>query len=324
MLARTAENLYWMARYLERAENTARLIDSVTQVLLDLPPGAFGWTNLIAIAGLGQSFHLHHPQADEAAIMHFMIADVRNPSSVAACVGQARENARTLREMLPAEMWERINSLHLYMRENAAGACASRRRRYTVLCGLTEQCHAIAGLMGGAMARDLPYQVIKLGRNVERADMTTRMLDLHSAVRLPPETAQQEALGERVWMSTLTALSAHQTYRRLVSMQVRGPTVTRFLLTDARFPRSVTHCLGEVFACLMLLPRSAPLHPLLARMHERIARINEHDAAGLHGALDQLQAVLAEFHTELSRHYFDARSLAGLEDAPLPAWQAQS
>ncbi len=309
MLARVAKNLYWMARYLERAENTARLINSTTHVLLDLPHGAsFGWANLIEIAGLDSVFHQYYPDANEEAIMSFLIEDSRNQSSILSCVQSARENTRTLREVLPAEMWERINTLFLYIRENAAFACRSRRDRYMVLNNVIEQRHAIVGLVSGTMAHDLAYQIIKLGRNVERADMTTRILDINSAVRLPQDSALHEAIMERLWMGTLNSLSAYQTYRRLVAMQVRSSDAINFLLGDIRFPRSVEHCLFEIESCVKLMPRSQHLQQIVAQLRHKIA---QHSTDGLstvalHEYLDQLQAELGEIHDVLTNHYFHA------------------
>ena len=309
MLARAAGNLYWMARYLERAENTARLINSTTHVLLDLPLGAsFGWANLVVIAGLDERFKEYYPEANEDSIMRFLIEDSRNPSSILSCVQYARENTRTLREVLPAEMWERINSLFLYVRENASIACRSRRDRYMVLNHIIEQRHAIVGMVTGTMSQDVAYQIIKLGRSVERADMTTRILDLNLAVQFPQDSVLHEALMERIWMSTLNTLSAYQTYRRLVSMQVRSNEVINFLLGDKRFPRSVEHCLGEIESCFKLLPKSQQLQQLAAQLRLKISQRQTDGltAAALHKYLDGLQSELAEIHVALTHCYFHA------------------
>lgn len=321
MLARVAENLYWMARNLERAENTARLINSTTHVLLDLPYGAtFGWKNLAEIAGLDDLFAQSYPEANEESIMRFLIEDERNPSSIFACVRYARENTRTLREVLPAEMWERINSLYLYVRQNAQAACSNRRERYMVLNEVIQQRHAIVGLFSGTMPHDDVYQLIKLGRNIERADMTTRILDLHSAIRFPDESVVREALVERIWMSTLDSLSAYQTYRRLVSMHVRSNDAIRFLLQDMRFPRSVSHCLGEMEAGFRLMPRSQQLQQLTALLRLKIAQhdSDDLDAVALHEYLDLLQMQLGEIHDALTQNYFHAWQGA----VPQPALEA--
>ena len=309
MLARVAENLYWMARYLERAENTARLIDSTTNVLLDLPHGAsVGWANLAEIAGVNELFAQHHDDANELNIMEFMIADTRNPSAIFSCVQQARENTRTLREVVPAEMWERINNLYLFVRDRATGASNRRHERYQMLNSVMQQCHSIVGLFVGTMAQDDAYQMVRLGRNLERADMTTRLLDLNYAVHLPEDSVLREALMERIWKSTLDALSAYQTYRRLVSMHVRRNQAARFLMMDRRFPRSVMHCIGEIEACFQKLPKSQQLQQITAQMHHKLAYYpTEHlNALALHEYLDVLQTDLGSIHQALTQKYFHA------------------
>lgn len=316
MLARAAERLYWMARNLERAENTARLINSTTHVLLDLPLGAsFGWSNLLEVAGLDETFRERYPEANEESIMRFLIGDELNPSSIFSCVQYARENTRTLREMLPAEIWEHINSLYLYVKEHAATACRNRRERYLVLNNIIERRYAIVGLVAGGMAHDLPYQIIRVGRNAERADMTTRILDLHSVVRYPADSVLSETLQARVWMSILNSISAYQTYRRLASMQVESDNVIAFLLRDIRFPRSVCHCLNEMEAGLKQLPKTQQLQQQVAQLRHKMTQhqIAGMDAVALHEYLDLLQTELGGIHDNLTQSHFHAhRSTAPL------------
>ncbi len=156
MLSRVAENLYWLGRYLERAENTARFINSTTQVLLDLPrDAAFGWDVLLKVAGLDEIFSEHYPQADEDSIVRFLVGDEKNPSSILSGIHNARENARTVREVLPMELWERINSLYLYARDNASRASEGRGPRIEVLQGVIGRRESIIGLLIGSMSQDI-------------------------------------------------------------------------------------------------------------------------------------------------------------------------
>ncbi|HNA81261.1 MAG TPA: alpha-E domain-containing protein [Thiobacillaceae bacterium] len=307
MLSRVAENLYWMARYLERAENTARFINSTTQVLLDLPRGAsFGWGVLLKAAGLDALYNEHYGQPNEADIMRFLILDERNPSSIVASIHSARENTRTFREVLPMEIWERINGLYLYIRDNAGRATQGRGPRWEVLNGVIERRQSIIGLLTGSMSHDLAYQFLKLGRNVERADMTTRILDVNSAVRLPENANAAQTARERLWMSTLNALSAYQMYRQHVGVHVDGPAVVSFLLADPHFPRTVRHCLGEIENCLCdLVNYEAPLN-VARHAWKRLESMRFDDVTpeSLHENLDQMQKDLAELHTALSRQYF--------------------
>lgn len=309
MLARAAENLYWMARYFERAENTARLINSTTDMLLDLPHGAtLGWDTLIKVAGQDQSFSKLYTAANEDSIMRFMIEDERNPSSILSCVKYARENTRTLRELLPEELWERINSLYLYLKDNAHQTLTSRRERYIVLQNVVAQRHAIVGLISGVMVHDLAYQFIRLGRNIERADMTTRILDINFAVSIPKDMPLYEVSMERLWMSTLKALSAYQTYRRLKAVRVTGAGVIDFLINDERFPRSLEYCLKEAESCLQAMPFGGIVLGCVqsTRMNLQSLNANELDSGALHKLLDVTQKEFAEINSALATQYFHA------------------
>ncbi|NTV96423.1 MAG: alpha-E domain-containing protein [Thiobacillus sp.] len=307
MLSRVAESLYWMTRYLERAENTARLINSTTQVLLDLPKGAhFGWDVLIQVVGLDKLVRQLDVRPDEASIMTFLIEDEANPSSILSSIHYARENTRTFREVLPMEIWERINGLYLYARDNARRASRSRSDRYDVLNGVIERRQSIIGLLAGSMSHDIAFQFLKLGRNLERADMTTRIVDVNSAVLLPTDEALAVPAMERLWMSTLNALSAYQMYRRHVGVHVRSQDVVAFLLKDPHFPRTVHHCLNEIEGCLAVLPANAQAMKAARQAWRRLDRMQLDGLAPvvLHEYLDQVQADLGAIHGAVSKQYF--------------------
>ncbi len=304
MLARVAENLYWMARYLERAEDTARLINATTMMLIDMPRGAsFGWEALLTVAGLAELFNTHHEEATEAEVMSFLIQDERNPSSIFACIRMARENTRSFREVLPQESWEWVNEMYLYTKTHLSQAL-DRRKRFDVLTEIIRRRQAVVGLLSGTMSRDEAFQFLRLGRNVERADMTSRVLDVSYALNLPREGSQYYDL---IWMSALKALSAYQMYRRHVSIRAQGSKVLAFLLNDPRFPRSVRHCLNEMRAALDELPGDQPsrtLHGIQADLDN--ADFRALAKSGLHGFCDTLQAGLAELSGDIANAYFRA------------------
>jgi uncharacterized alpha-E superfamily protein len=307
MLSRVAESLYWMARYLERSENTARLINTTTKLQLDLPRGAsFGWDVLLKVAGLDSLFFKFYERPNEADIMRFLIEDERNPSSIQSCIRHARENTRTFREVLPGEIWERVNSLYLYVQKNASKAVSGRGQRYQVLNSVIENRQSIVGLLMGSMSQDIAYQFIKLGRNLERADMTTRIVDVNSAVLTPRGDSTPEPIQERLWMSVLTALSAYQMYRRHVGVHVRGTKVVSYLLTDPEFPRTVLHCLGEIEGCLAALPHHAAPMQAVRRAWRRVSgmKIDGLSPVVLHEYLDQIQTDLATIHNQVCEQYF--------------------
>jgi len=307
MLSRVAENLYWLGRYLERAENTARFINSTTQVLLDLPRSAsFGWDVLLKVAGLDHKFAERYPQADEDSIVRFLIEDEDNPSSILSSIHNARENARTVREVLPMELWERINSLYLYIRDNAARAKVGRGPRNELLQGVIGRRESIIGLLTGTMSQDVAYQFIKIGRNLERADMTTRIVDVNSAVLLPADPALAAVTTERMWMSTLNGLSALQMYRRHVGVHVRGNDVVNYLLKNPHFPRTVLHCLAEIEGCLSVLPDHGDAMKKVRMAWRRVdgMQLNDLKPTVLHEYIDQVQSDLGAVHNALAKQYF--------------------
>jgi uncharacterized alpha-E superfamily protein len=302
MLARVAESLYWMARYLERAEDTARLINATTMLVMDMPKGSsFGWEDLLKVVGLDNDFHEHYEEASEAAVMSFLIQDERNPSSIFACVRHARENTRTFREVLPRESWEWVNELYLYTSTHL-GHALDRRKRFEVLTEIIRRRQAVIGLLSGTMSRDEGFQFMRLGRNVERADMTTRVLDVSYAINLPYRDNQYYDL---IWMSVLHALSAHQMYRRHVGVHARGHKVLAFLLNDIQFPRSTRHCLHEIQFALDELPGAEPMRRLQGLLnlvdgadYRKLAN------NGLHEFCDDIQSRLADLHEVIGQTYF--------------------
>jgi len=307
MLSRVAENLYWMGRYLERAENTARFINSTTQVLLDLPRDAsFGWKVLLKVAGLDQEFASRYEHADEDSLMSFLVEDEENPSSILSSIQNARENARTVREVLPMEIWERINSLYLYIRDNAPRVKQGRGPRNDVLLGVIGRRESIIGLLTGSMSRDVAYQLIKLGRNLERADMTTRIIDVNAAVQLPADPAQASLTRLGMWMSTLNALSAYQMFRTHVGVHVRGDAVVNYLLRDPHFPRTVLFCLEQIEGSLSVLPDHAPAMKRVRHAWRRLAamQLDGLKPTVLHEYLDQVQSDLAAIHGAVAKQYF--------------------
>lgn len=313
MLSRVAEHLYWMTRYLERAENTARLINATTQVVLDLPRGAsFGWDVLLKVAGLDGVFHEAHTKHDEASIMRFLVSDEKNPGSIISCVRSARENCRTLREVMPRLAWERINALYLFVNSRAAQA-VERSHRYGILEEMIERRQSVIGLLTDCMSHDVAYQFIKLGRYIERADMTTRIVDIHAAVLVPRQQVPEDPAIGLLWMGVLKSLHAYQMYRRHVSVHVRSADVVNYLLKDPHFPRTVRRCLDEVENCLAVLPHN--VHPLkLLRVAQRrldAMRVDSLTPSLRHEYLDAVQTDIAAIHQAIAAEYLQLYEQSG-------------
>lgn len=320
MLSRVAENMYWSTRYLERAEDTARLINAITLMSLDMPGDVrFGWDALIQIAGLEAEFSGLYRDANEAAVMRFLICDEKNPSSILSCITQARENTRTFREVIPAECWEWINELYLYAKKHL-DADLTRRRRYEVLQEVIRRRQSLVGLLAGTMSRDAAFQFLRLGRNLERADMTSRILDVSCAVIPPKVDIGSSQYSDLAWMNILKALSAYQMYRRYVSVHADGAKVINYLLKNREFPRAISHCLQEVLDVLRQLPHPAPIQ---LAVNNTLALINNANAelladGGLHDYIDKLQLGLDSINAALRQHYF---RLAGNGNQPATVYE---
>jgi uncharacterized alpha-E superfamily protein len=318
VLSRVAENVYWLARYLERAENTARLINVNANLLLDLPPGHRpGWLPLVDITGSRGLFDKRPIRAEERDIVHFLIADLDNPGSILASLRSARENARTLRDVLPNEVWEHLNGLFMEFKDELPGAL-NKRTRFQFLQRIVRGMQTLTGELEGTMSRSDAYTLLMLGRNLERADMTSRIIDVRSAQRLPAEARELDTLDTIQWMNVLKSLSGSQMYRLRERTRVSRAAVLEFVLRDPQFPRACLFCLKEVEQYLRPLPGSASILDALeaARAVLLDADLEVLDQRGLHELIDRLQLHIIVVHDGIAQSYFPprARSAAQSQD----------
>ncbi len=306
MLSRVADNLYWFGRYLQRAENTARLILVHANLLLDLPRKIkLGWAPMIEIVGADAVFSELYKETSEADVVRFMTVDERNPGSILASLSSAREMMRTTRDTMPQEVWERLNDLHLSLRERVKRSL-SRARRQDLLQGAIDGTLHIYGILNSTMSRDVGFHFLRLGFCLEQADMTTRIMDVRSVSLIQTPAGDPVPYQNIQWMSVLRSLTAYQMYRRHVRHRVTGAGVLRFLLQDRQFPRSVAFCLAQIGATLPRLPpqRSVEraMERTLALIHD--ANLNQLVEAGLHEFIDEMQIGLGNIHEAISSAYF--------------------
>ena len=306
MLSRVAENVYWMARYIERAENTARLINVNTNLILDLPRSAnVGWEPLIEISGSEDIFNEHYDTPDEKNVLRFMISDLTNPGSIVGSLQSARENVRTIRDIIPRETWERINDIYINTKKHAQSGIA-RKHRYEYLQSVILGAQTITGQLAGTMIHDEGYDFLRMGRNLERADMTTRIIDVRSGDLLENEHESLTPYENIQWMSVLKSLTGYQMYRRTIQVRVRRPDVLKFLLKERKFPRAFYHTICEVESCLEHLPRNKGIRKQLADLQKIVldvdpATLKQNE---LHTFIDLLQLRLMEIHNEIAEVYF--------------------
>jgi uncharacterized alpha-E superfamily protein len=306
MLSRVAENIYWLARYVERAENTARLINVHTNLMLDLPRIAQpGWEPIIDILGSKADFLQHHENTDERNVLKYLVSETTNPSSIFSSMSLARENCRTIRDIIPREAWERVNDLYMFAKGNSQKGI-SKRGRYDYCQGVITGAQAMTGLLAGTMLHDDGYDFLKMGRNLERADMTTRIIDVRSASLLEQGHEDLTPFENIQWMSVLKSLTAYQMYRRTIQVRVRRPDVLKFLLKERRFPRAFYHAICEVEGCLQQLPSNTDALKLVGKVQKMVLSADPAvlEQQQLHDFIDVLQLGLADIHGMIADTYF--------------------
>jgi uncharacterized alpha-E superfamily protein len=313
MLARVAENMYWMSRYVERAEDLARLINVNSNLHLDLPKGiAPGWRPLLTIIGADEAFAEKYGDADdEARVLRFLLADRDNPQSILATVAAARENARTFRDAIPREGWEEINGLYHHARDHVQ-AGLTKRGRFDYLAQIIRRSQTLTGLLAGCMNRDEAYFFIQVGRQVERADMTTRILDVRTASLVPEQIPDRRSFENILWMSVLKSLTGYQMYRLEMHVRIQRRDVLRFLLQSRRFPRAVPRCLDELARRLEDLGGGEDALRVVNRLQRTLAELElaALDQEALHALVDALQVGLGEVHDAIAATYFLSGQLA--------------
>ncbi len=296
LLSRVGGNLYWAARYLERAASTARIVREHTNMLIDMPiDDRLTWEPLLSISGAQDGYRDVHQSLNEESIIKWVVSEPSNPTSLTNSIESARENLRSTREVIPTQLWATVNDLFMYISAQLDHAIerAGRARFCDRIVSDVQLCW---GIVEDSMRRDEANALLALGRYVERADMTTRVLDVR-AVGLLGEGGETPYVDLQ-WAGVLRSVSALQMYQRAVHGPVEGAEVIRFLMGDEAFPRSVRHNLAQLERITATLPRSA--RPLQACAHARAVlssrwdQLSGSDPAGLRVGLDAVQMAIGQ------------------------------
>jgi uncharacterized alpha-E superfamily protein len=310
MLSRVADSLYWMSRYLERAEHTARLIEVDLQLRLDQSPesGAGRWLRLLnALQTLGPE----DPKIDAASITHLLTLERTNPSSILSCVSAARENLRQVREQCSTEMWEQLNRLYLQV-SNTSKAESWLLNSHIFFRSVLEGAHLFQGVTDSTMSHGEGWQYIQLGRYVERTDTLARLIGTHfGSLRQPPDQAvESEEYLE--WVGLLKSCAAFEAYCKTYTAEMRPLRVAEFLLLNPEFPHSVRFSVDMVHASLArigeMTERKAEQPVRLAgRLQATLnfSQIDEILASGASAYVDSVRWQCARAHTAIHQVYFD-------------------
>jgi uncharacterized alpha-E superfamily protein len=312
MLSRAANNLYWMSRHIERAENTARMLD-VTYRMSLLPyrtpdhVWAEPWALPLVTTGLATAYYERFPGAlSSERVLRFMALDPANPSSIYSCIQSARESARTMRGVITSEMYEDINDLWLEIRKRANDSIFAE--------GISEffewakmRSHQFRGVTFGTMLRDEAYQFIRLGTFMERADNTSRILDVKYHTLLPSVSDVGGAVDYYQWSALLRSVSAFDSYRKIYRDMITPTRVAELLIFRDDVPRSLHACTREIYDILGGLCDASSREPerLAGELNAqlRYGRIEQVLAVGLHEYLMGILDKLSVLNEELDKHF---------------------
>ncbi|MES2661361.1 MAG: alpha-E domain-containing protein [Verrucomicrobiota bacterium] len=314
MLSRVANTLYWMVRYVERADNLARLIDVNQQLLLDFESldserlRGF-WQPIILSTGDEEAFDKLYDETGSHEVIRFLTDDPRNPNSIISCIALARENARTVRDQLSDELWEELNSLYLFSRSDEAKmTIASDPSRFYE--NVRRSAVTFLGIAASTITRNEAWEFMDLGRHLERADKTTRFLDVSSYLPASEEGTESVSAGVLHWTAILRSCGAMGAYRAM-QREINAQGVVDFLIFSKDFPRSVRYCIERVDISLHRIsgtPRGAFSNEAEREAGRLLSELNFGSVesifeSGLHEYLDALQGRLNHIGGEIFETY---------------------
>ncbi|MFP1633197.1 alpha-E domain-containing protein [Zhengella sp. ZM62] len=282
LLGRTANGLYWMHRYIERAENIARLVDTGHHVALTGDGDQIdSWTSILQSAGAAGAFQAVHGQVDAQKAIDFMLRDESNSSSVLQCFETARSNGRMVRTALTREVWENINTAWMNLKA-ALSSPVDEKRLPELLNLIKRETALIRGAFVGTMLRDERFDFARLGTFIERADNTARILDVKYYVLLPGTSWVGSALDTQQWESILRSVSAHRSYRWVYDVRYKPANIIDFLVLNPRMPRSLAFCATNIVDNLDYLERDYGVrHACHDTAGETLARLKATSAADI-------------------------------------------
>jgi uncharacterized alpha-E superfamily protein len=310
MLSRVADSLYWMSRYLERAEHTARLIDVDLQLRLDQSPetAADRWLRLLEAS---QAAPPDDGKIDAATLTHILTLERSNPSSILSCVSAARENLRQVREQCSSEMWEQLNRLYLQVNSTMAGE-AWLLHSHVFFRAVQDGAHLFQGVTDSTMSHGEGWQYIQLGRFVERTDALARLIGTYFGKLSHPLDQAVESEEYLEWVGLLKSCAAFEAYCKAYTAELRPLRVAEFLLLNPEFPHSVRFSVDRIHAALAAIgdmtERKAEQPVRLSgrlRALLSFSQIDEIMASGANAYVDSVRWQCAQAHTAIHQVYFD-------------------
>jgi uncharacterized alpha-E superfamily protein len=310
MLSRVADSLFWMSRYVERAENVARFIDVNLTLSLDLGPDApHQWDPLIYTTGDHVDFYQRYGEATQSNVLAFLTFDEANPNSILSCLRSARENARTVREMISSTMWEELNKFYLLVRSATQAQVVATP--FEFFQSIRDAGYLLEGATEATMSHGEAWHFRRLARLLERADKTSRILDVKYFELSPPSVDSHVSFDTLQWAALLKSASALEAYRKAEG-RIAPHSVAHFLLMDRDFPRAVYFCLLRAEQSLLTITGGTPgshrnaAEQRLGRLRAEFDYMSMEEviARGLHEFIDGFQKHLNEVGHSIQETFF--------------------
>jgi uncharacterized alpha-E superfamily protein len=318
MLSRVADALFWMSRYYERAEDNARLIDvninmmlDMGQALADAGAGAPYWNPIIRMTSSFDNFRAHFPKTTKDSALEWLTFHRDNPNSIVNCIWRTRENARAMRDSISTEMWEQINTTYLRLKDTSLHSIKDEGE-HAFFRRIREDSQQFQGIVQSTFPHDEAYQWIQLGKFLERADATTRLIDVKYYILLPSLDEVGGPIDQVQWLAVLKSCSAYEAYQRYYVAKITPSRVAEFLVLNSEFPRSVRFCFDHIHWSLR---RIASEHGDLGEQPPEVVASNVRHMLsettmvgivqfGLHEYMQKLQHRCSEISSKIQQTYF--------------------
>ncbi len=314
MLSRVADSIYWLNRYVERTENIARFVEVNLNLLLDSPSGTMQqWEPIVMTTGDLPLFKERYGQATADNVIRFLTFDPDYPNSIVSCLRGARENARSVREVISSEMWHQVNAFYIKVSDVAkTGHLSDLSTVLKFFEDVKLQSHLFAGVMDATMTHNEGWHFGQIGRLIERADKTARILDVKYYILLPSVKDVGSTMDELQWMALLKSASAYEMYRKQGAHRISPQAVAEFLILDKEFPRSVRSCILEAERSLHQITGTPigswriPVERALGRLRSDLdyTTMEEVVHIGLHEFLDNLQSRMNDVGEKIFETFF--------------------
>ncbi|UFH54330.1 alpha-E domain-containing protein [Spirosoma sp. KNUC1025] len=316
MLSRVANSVYWMHRYIERAENYARFMSVNFNLALDLPPNVNQqWEPLLIATADDKLFFKYYQEPTRENVIHFMTFDKRNPNSIVSCLSEARENARTIREVISKSMWEHLNKFYLMVRDTPPQQEWGQVQAQEFFLDIRNGVQLFYGIIDSTVTRNEAWHFGRLGRFLERADKTSRFLDVKYFTLLPEIEAVGSTIDLMIWSAVLRSVSAYNMHRQQ-HRSLTPSSIIDFLILDKMFPRAAAHCIRQAELSLYEISGNNITNGFgnsaertLSRLRSDIEFTETADIfkIGLHQYLDNFQFRTNEVGATIFQTYFDLK-----------------